>query len=97
MRKLLAAAAAILAALTIPALARPVEMTPDIKKALELYIRAYDFDCPVAKAIYAKERTARGTIFKVYCGPADGTDNVFTFAYRATLVPSGDRMLVEEW
>ncbi|OHV85824.1 hypothetical protein [Ensifer sp. LCM 4579] len=90
------ASGAMLAALASPALADEINMTPAITKTLTAAIRANDFECPVAKMAWTKEPTARGSIFKVRCGPDDGTGDVFVFAYRVTLTPS-ERLIVEEW
>lgn len=90
------ASLATLFALAAPVMAGEIKMTPAMKTTLEAAIRAHDFDCPVAKMARTQEPTARGSVFKVRCGPNDGTTDVFVFAYRVTLTPN-DRLIVEEW
>lgn len=90
--------AAILTAVVSPSLAAEAVMTPAVQAALESAIRAKDFACPAVKIAIKKQPAARASIFKVYCGPTDGDDAIYTFAYRVTL-PSNrsDKFLVEDW
>ncbi len=90
------ASLATLLALSSPVMAGEIKLTPAIKTTLEAAIRGHNFDCPVAKMARTQEPTARGSVFKVRCGPDDGTGDVFVFAYRVTLTPT-DRLIVEEW
>ncbi|RVH55371.1 hypothetical protein CN213_18510 [Sinorhizobium meliloti] len=90
------AGAMLVAGLASPALAEEINMTPAMKTTFEAAIRAHDFQCPVAKMARTQEPAARGDVFKVRCGPDDGSTDVFVFAYRVTLTP-GDRLIVEEW
>lgn len=84
---------AILAALVSPSLAAEAIMTPAVQDALESAIRDHDFECPAVKSAFKKEPT----IFKVYCGPTDGDDAVYRFAYRVTLPANGRSYFVEQW
>lgn len=95
MKQILAAA---LAALIVsPALAAEIELTANMVKDTTGLIKMAGYNCPIVKMASAKPASARGNVVKVWCGPDDGTDNVFAeFQYRVTFRADGG-FDVAEW
>lgn len=96
MKKILAVAA-LGSFIATPALAVQIELTPVMVKDTTALIKGKGFNCPLVKMASAKPATARGNVVKVWCGPDDGSDNVFgDFQYRLTFRPDGG-VDVAEW
>lgn len=95
MKQILAALA--LALMATPALAVQIELTPSMVKDTTALLKGKGFNCPIVKMASAKPASARGNVVKVWCGPDDGTENVFgDFQYRLTFRPDGG-IDVSEW
>ncbi|MBZ9847190.1 hypothetical protein LB565_04205 [Mesorhizobium sp. CA14] len=95
--KQILAVAALGALIATPALAVQIELTPVMVKDTTALLKAKGFNCPIVKMASAKPASARGDVVKVWCGPDDGTDNVFgDFQYRLTFRPDGG-VEVAEW
>lgn len=66
------------------------ESTPDQRKAWGQALRRAGWNCPEVKQIWWEPEDAKGINAKLFCGPADGTGNVFSDRiFKATMRPNG--------
>ncbi|WP_172373329.1 hypothetical protein [Mesorhizobium sp. NZP2234] len=94
MKKILAALFAVVAT---SAAADEMTMTPAMTKAATALIQEQGFNCPIVKMVSRKGPGARGAVMKVWCGPDDGSDNVYSdFTFRLIARPNGN-FEVAEW
>ncbi|RWC28133.1 MAG: hypothetical protein EOS70_27875 [Mesorhizobium sp.] len=89
--------AAFLALGSTSAGAEEMVLTPAMAKAATALIQEQGYNCPVVKMVSGKGQDARGAVLKAWCGPDDGTDNVFSdFTFKLTARNDGN-FEIAEW
>lgn len=96
MRTILAALVVVTFSL-LPAFSKEIALTDAQVTDLTKLIAGNGYNCPVVKLATTKPAEAEGDVIRVYCGPDDGSDNVFSdFSYKVTFRPAG-AIDVAEW
>lgn len=67
-------------------------MQRDVTKA----IQSAGFSCPMAKIAWAKGKSPKGDIVKIFCGPVDRPGCYQELTYQLTFA-SNDRIFVKPW
>lgn len=76
--------------------ANEIALTADMKRDVGAAIRDNGFNCPEPKMAFAQGQDTRGSVIKLYCGPA-GQSGVYQNAvFRITFTPN-DLMLIQPW
>lgn len=83
--------AALFALAATSAGAKEMKLTPAMAKAATALIQEQGYNCPVVKMVSGKGQDPRGAVMKAWCGPDDGTDNVYTdFTFKLTARNDGN-------
>ncbi|MER9706062.1 hypothetical protein NKJ10_17705 [Mesorhizobium sp. M0204] len=83
--------AALFAFAATSASAEEMTLTPAMAKAATALIQEQGYNCPVVKMVSAKGQDARGAVMRAWCGPDDGTDNVYSdFTFKLTARNDGN-------